>query len=150
VQDKAPGAVVAIVGYPRIVPDHGSCPALPFDGGDNRYLNRVERTLNRRLSQAAAERDAVYVDTYGPSRGHDACAAEDAWVNGSRTIPLRALAMHPFESGMQATAAALHEALRGEPPTPATRRRAATALAPRPADAFNLRGQRLAASVLGG
>ena len=150
VQDNAPEAVVAIVGYPHIVPDHGSCPALPFDGGDNRYLNRVERTLNRQLSQAAAEQDALFVDTYGPSHGHDACAGERAWVNGSRTIPLRALALHPFESGMQATATALHEALRGEPPTPATRRRAAAALAPRPADAFSLRGQRLAASVLGG
>ncbi len=106
VQDKAPEAVVAIVGYPHIVPGRGSCPALPFDGGDNRYLNRVERALNSELSRAAAAEDAVYVDTYGPSRGHDACSGDDAWVNGSRTLPLRALAFHPFESGMQATATA--------------------------------------------
>ena len=150
VQDRAPDAVVAVVGYPQIVPTTGSCPALPFDGDDNRYLNRVERALNGQLRQAAAEQDAVYVDTYGPSRGHDACAGDDAWVNGSRTIPLRALALHPFASGMQATAAALHEVLRGEPPTRAARHQSAVALAARPADAFSLRGQRLAASFLGG
>lgn len=150
VQDTAPEAVVAVVGYPQIVPTQGSCPALPFDDDDNRYLNRIERALNGQLRQAAADQGALYVDTYGPSRGHDACAGNDAWVNGSRTIPLRALALHPFESGMQATALALHEALRGEPPTDVTRRQSAATLAARPADAFSLRGQRLAASVLGG
>ena len=71
-------------------------------------------------------------------------------VNGMYTMPVRALALHPFQSGMQATAAALHDALRGRPPTAVARREAAAALAERPRDAFTRRGQRLAASVLGG
>ena len=150
VRDRAPDAVVAVVGYPRIVPTDGSCSVLPFGPADNRYLDGVEGQLNRELQRAAVGAGAVWVDTYGPSRGHHACAGDDAWVNGARTMPLRALALHPFETGMQATATAVHETLRGRPPAPAVRRAAAAALAPRPRDAFSRQGQRLAASLLGG
>ena len=150
VQDRASQAVVAVVGYPRIVPARGGCATLPFGRADTRYLDRVERWLNAELRSAAVAQDAVYVDTYGPSHGHDVCAGAGAWVNGSRTRALQALAFHPLARGMQATAAAVYEALRGEQPTPAEQRRAAAALGHRPADALRRSGQRLAAALLGG
>jgi len=148
IQVRAPAATIVVVGYPRIVPPRGTCAALPFDAADNRYLDRVERALNAGLRRATRDR-AVYVDTYGPSRGHHVCAAE-AWVNGSSTRALRALAYHPFASGMQATARAVHEALRGQPPSIAARRQARRTLAPRPADALTRTEQRFTASLLGG
>ena len=41
---------------------------------------------------------------YEASQGHDVCAA-DPWVNGGVTDRQRALAYHPFASGMRADAA---------------------------------------------
>jgi lysophospholipase L1-like esterase len=148
IRARAPAAVIAVVGYPRIVPERGTCAALPFDARDNRYLNRVERALNAGLRRAAGDQ-AIYVDTYGPSLGHDICA-RDAWVNGGRTRALEALAYHPFASGMWASATAIHRALRGGPPPLAARQQARAALAPRPADALTRREQRFTASLLGG
>jgi len=148
--ELAPDAVVALVGYPRIVPERGTCAALPFDASTTRYLDRVERALNAAVRAAAQQEEAVFVDTYAASRGHDVCAGEDAWVNGSTTRPVSALAYHPFAAGMAATATALHEALRGEPPTTRMRQQASAALAPRPDGTLTLSGQRLVAGLLGG
>jgi lysophospholipase L1-like esterase len=148
IRARAPTAVIAVVGYPRIVPERGTCAALPFDARDNRYLDRVERALNAGLRRAAGTQ-AVYVDTYGPSIGHDICARE-AWVNGRRTRALEALAYHPFVSGMQASAEAIHQVLRGRPPSVAVRQQAKAALARRPAEALTRREQRFTASLLGG
>jgi len=148
IRARAPAAVIAVVGYPRIVPERGTCAALPFDARDNRYLDRVERALNAGLRRAAGDQ-AVYVDTYGPSVGHDVCA-RDAWVNGGSTRALKALAYHPYASGMRASATAIFEALRGGLPPGAARRQANAALAPRPPDALTRREQRFTASLLGG
>ncbi len=148
--ERAPDAVVALVGYPRIVPERGTCAALPFDAATTRYLDRVERALNDAVREASERAGAVYVDTYASSFGHDVCAGADAWVNGRTTRPLAALAYHPFETGMAATATAVHEALRGKPPTTQMRRQATEALAPRPDGTLTLSGQRLVAALLGG
>ena len=150
IRDRAPDAVVALVGYPRITPPAGTCAALPFDAAHYRFVDRAERALNRELRGAASEQDAVYVDTYGGSRGHDACAGTDAWVNGDQTKPLLALAYHPYEAGMTATAIAAHTALRDASPTPRARRAAAAALARPPALSLSRPEQRVVAALLGG
>jgi hypothetical protein len=36
VRERAPDAVVAVVGYPRLVPPAGSCADLPLAAGDYR------------------------------------------------------------------------------------------------------------------
>jgi hypothetical protein len=111
---RAPRAEVLVVGYPRIAPIRGTCPAvLPFADGDYRYVGRVERRLNAALRHAARSQGAGYVDTYGPSRGHDACAGEQAWVNGQYTDPNRAQSYHPFGSYMHAVADLVMERLAG-------------------------------------
>lgn len=105
IRRRAPHAQVLLVGYPRIAPMQGTCPAvLPFADGDYRYANQVERRLNAALRHAARSHDVAYVDTYAASRGHDACAGDQAWVNGQHTDTRRAQSYHPFGSYMRAVA----------------------------------------------
>lgn len=108
---RAPGADVVLVGYPRIVPARGACPGqLPFAERDYRYADRIERALNATLRRAAESQGAVYVDTFGPSRGHDVCAGRRAWVNGRAGGPTAA-AYHPFARGMAGVAREVYAAL---------------------------------------
>lgn len=105
IRARSPRATVLVVGYPRVAPARGTCPdVLPFADGDYRYADLVERRLNAQLRQAARGNGAGFVDTYAASRGHDACAGAEAWVNGQRTEVGRALAYHPFRAYMDAVA----------------------------------------------
>jgi lysophospholipase L1-like esterase len=114
VRRAAPNARVFVIGYPRMAPASGTCPdVLPFADGDYRYADRVERRLNTGLRHAAHVNGAGFVDTYRASRGHDACAGADAWVNGGRTDPARAQSYHPFRAYMAAVADLVDQRLRG-------------------------------------
>jgi lysophospholipase L1-like esterase len=104
VRRRAPKATVVLVGYLRLVPDHGTCPKLPLAAGDYAEGRRISQVLDRALQQAARRTGVRYVDMYDASKGHDVCAA-DPWVNGGVTDRQRALAYHPFASGMRADAA---------------------------------------------
>lgn len=103
VRRRAPGATVVLVGYPRLVPDEGHCRDLPFAAGDYDFAVRVSRTLNAALARAARRTDVGFVDLHRASAGHDICA-EQAWVNGRRTVRGVALAYHPVADGMEAAA----------------------------------------------
>lgn len=110
---RAPGAEVALIGYPRLTPSQGYCPeTLPFTYRDYAYVDGVEQTLNAALLRAARRADATYVDTYEPSLGHDICAGNRAWVNGKIPRPLAAAAFHPFNAGMRGMAVAVETRLR--------------------------------------
>jgi lysophospholipase L1-like esterase len=102
----APNAAVVLVGYPRLLPDHGTCRGkAPFAKGDYPFANRVEHLLNRSLKRAAARHHAKFVSMTAVSKGHDICAGpKDAWINGSTSTFGRALAYHPFEAGERAIA----------------------------------------------
>ena len=103
IHQRSPGAAVYLVGYPRIAPETGYCPnALPFADGDYAWLNTVEEALNAALADAVAEDgSASFVDTFGPSLGHDACArGGSAWINGKDDKLFAAAAYHPFKAGM--------------------------------------------------
>lgn len=146
----APNAVVAVVGYPRIVPAAGTCAALPFARADYRWTDRVQRALNGALRRAAAGSQALYVDTYTRSLRHNVCAGTDAWVNGRTTLAARALAFHPFAAGMRATAAAALSSLTGAEPTAVMVRHAQRESAVRPRGALTLREQRIIAALFAG
>ncbi len=103
VRRLAPQATVVLVGYPRLVPDTGTCPELPLATGDYAEGRRISRALDRALARAARRAGARYVEVYRASRGHDICSA-DPWVNGRTTDRQRALAYHPLASGMRAVA----------------------------------------------
>ncbi|WP_020666306.1 SGNH/GDSL hydrolase family protein [Amycolatopsis nigrescens] len=115
IHQRSPGAKVLVIGYPRIAPARGYCPdVLPFANGDYAWLNSVEVALNHALAKAAAEDgDASYVDTFGPSLGHDACAPRGvAWINGKDLDLLAAADYHPFRTGMAGVAAVTLSTLR--------------------------------------
>ena len=112
---RAPEADVYVVGYPRLLPEHGSCAAVSFAAGDYPWGRRVQRLLNDSLSGAAERSGATFVDLYPASLTHDACAGSRAWVNGSQTLFGLAAGFHPFQEGMRGMAGAVHAAITGEP-----------------------------------
>ncbi|MGZ4436390.1 MAG: SGNH/GDSL hydrolase family protein [Nocardioidaceae bacterium] len=110
VRRKAPHATVVLVGYLRLAPDRGTCPALPLAAGDYALGRRVSRGLNAAVRSAARRTGVEFLDAYALSKGHDVCSSTP-WVNGSVTDQQRAAAYHPFAAGMRAEAAALAKLL---------------------------------------
>lgn len=113
VAKRAPAAEVYVVGYPRLLPQRGTCRAVKFAAGDYRWGNRIEKRLNRSLRRAAVASGATYVNLYPASRGRDACAGKEAWINGSTLRPLRAANFHPFLRGMRGAAQEIYRQLTG-------------------------------------
>lgn len=128
VQDAAPGAEVAVVGYPAITPDvantpEGGCfnanllPApvlvqgvplastLPFTDVDIPYLQVLQEQLNDAIAEQAADLNITYADVYPASLSRSACSAAGVrWVeplvpgNGGTNV------LHPSQLGTQAMA----------------------------------------------
>jgi lysophospholipase L1-like esterase len=109
VRAAAPSARVLVVGYPVLLPDtgRGCWPTVPIAFGDVPYLRATEKSLNAMLSGAATANGAEYVDTYGPSIGHDACRGSSTrWVEG--LIPTSSAApFHPNAAGERGMSAAV-------------------------------------------
>ncbi len=112
---RSPRADVLVIGYPRIAPESGYCPdILPFAEGDYAWLNDIEKALNSAIEKAvAADGKSLFVDTFGPSAGHDACAPKGAaWINGQHTKLFAAAAYHPYRTGMAGVAGVILRKLR--------------------------------------
>lgn len=74
VRSKAPGARVAILGYPWITPATGGCfTKMPIARGDVPYVRGIQATLNDAIRRAAEATGSIYVDLNTVSSGHDAC-----------------------------------------------------------------------------
>lgn len=113
VHARAPHARVLVVGYPDLLPDDGSgCyPAVPFAAKDFAYLRDTGKRLNLMLRLVAEWDRAEYVDTYGPTVGHDMCKAPDVrWIEPLQPASPAAPA-HPNAKGEEAMARALLERL---------------------------------------
>ncbi len=111
----SPSAKLLVVGYPDILPQSGNCwPTVPLTTGDTAYVNNVEKELDAMLSSEAAANGAVYVDTYTPSIGHDACKSIGTrWVEP--LLPESdAFSVHPNERGMEAEAGLLDSAMNAD------------------------------------
>ena len=95
VKSRAPRAQVMLIGYPQLVPDSGTCPALPFAVGDYAYARQFFIALDASMRLAARRAGVTYIDVLTASDGHDVCAGADAWVLGA--IPsARTTRYHPF------------------------------------------------------
>ncbi|WP_372408561.1 SGNH/GDSL hydrolase family protein [Streptomyces luteireticuli] len=107
IRERAPHARVLVVGYPSVIPaDAKRCLGkLPVTTGDITYLRSVLGELNSMVSRAATAGGATYVDTLGPTEGHDGCSAEP-WIESllpaSPTLPL-----HPNTTGERVMADAV-------------------------------------------
>jgi lysophospholipase L1-like esterase len=101
VHTRAPSAKVLIVGYPDGLPTNGTAcwPFVPVTAGDIKYFNGLEQQLNRVEASEAAANNAIFVDTWNSSIGHDACKPPGvAWVNG--IVPTSAaFPLHPNQLG---------------------------------------------------
>jgi hypothetical protein len=101
----APKAKVFVVGYPEITPLNGYCPAaIPWTTGDLRWFNLVEQRGNANIRAEAIANHAIYVDTFTPSIGHNACEpVGKRWIEplfGSLT----GVVVHPNAFGQDADA----------------------------------------------
>ncbi|MGJ5757080.1 SGNH/GDSL hydrolase family protein [Streptomyces galbus] len=114
VHARAPHARVLVVGYPDLLPDDGSgcAPTVPFATGDFPYLRDTGKRLNLMLRLVASWNGAEYVDTYGPTVGHDMCKdPADRWIEPLRPASPAAPA-HPNAKGEEAMAGAVLDRLR--------------------------------------
>jgi hypothetical protein len=103
IQALSPKAKVFIVGYPEVTPQNGYCPAaIPWTTGDLRWFrDAVTARGNALLKRSALAHSDIFVDTFGPSAGHNACEPVGVrWIEpliGSLTgVPV-----HPNATGEQ-------------------------------------------------
>jgi hypothetical protein len=97
----APNAKVFAVGYPEVTPADGYCPsALPWTTGDLRWFHKgVQQFGNKEIKKEAKANGAIFVNTFGPSEGHNLCEPIGTrWIEplfGSLT----GVAVHPNALG---------------------------------------------------
>lgn len=102
---RSPHAKVFDVGYPEITPLNGFCPtAIPWTTGDLNWFRAVEQQGNAlKKSEALANHD-IYVDTFTPSIGHNACEpVGKRWIE-PLINPLTGVPVHPNATGQQVDA----------------------------------------------
>jgi hypothetical protein len=74
IKELAPHAKVFVVGYPEITPNHGHCAAFPWHEADLKWFrNKVQKVGNKSIKEGAKAHGAIFVDTFKPSEGHNAC-----------------------------------------------------------------------------
>jgi hypothetical protein len=101
----SPDAKVFVVGYPEITPLNGFCPAaIPWTTGDLNWFRSIEQEGDALKKAGALASHDIYVDTFTPSIGHNACEpVGKRWVEpliGSLTgVPV-----HPNAAGQLADA----------------------------------------------
>jgi hypothetical protein len=113
VHELAPNAKVFIVGYPQITPAAGSCSAdFPWTSGDLTWFHKnVQMKGNSSLKKEAKAGGAIYVDTFGPSAGHNAC--EEVGVRWIEPIfgSLTGVPVHPNALGEENDAFDVEQAM---------------------------------------
>lgn len=113
VHARAPHARILVVGYPDLLPDDGSgcAPSVPFATKDFPYLRDTGKRLNLMLRLVARWNHAEYVDTYGPTIGHDMCKSPaERWIEPLQPTSPAAPA-HPNAKGEEAMAGAVWQRL---------------------------------------
>ncbi|MGH3672142.1 MAG: SGNH/GDSL hydrolase family protein [Pseudonocardiaceae bacterium] len=116
IHERSPRAKVLLVGYLRILPPTQGCyPIVPIARGDVPYLDGLERQLTDVLTAEANDHDALFVDSYANSLGHDSCQPPATkWVEG--TVPTSPAApVHPNARGMQEVAGFALDELNAQP-----------------------------------
>ena len=118
VQSRSREAQVFVRGYPAILPETTDlfelCQStMPIAKGDVAYLrDSVQKRLNTTIRDVAIAQGEVYVDTYTPSIGHDACQPPAIrWTEP--LIPASdAAPVHPNRLGMEGMAEVFRTSMR--------------------------------------
>jgi lysophospholipase L1-like esterase len=110
IHQRAPRALVLIVGYPDLFPNDGvgcTSVSVPFAARDFAYLRDKEKEVNAMLARQAFEGGAGYVNTYTPTIGHDMCQPTGRrWIE-TLAPSTPAAPAHPNAQGEQAMATAV-------------------------------------------
>jgi hypothetical protein len=110
IRRRAPEARVLLIGYPKLLPDHGTCPyRMPLAAQDYDYARHINEVLATGIRDAGVSAGAEYVDLYTASEGHDICS-DDPWIAGIHGAQ-RAMGMHPYPTEQQAVADLILEKL---------------------------------------
>ncbi|AWB92751.1 SGNH/GDSL hydrolase family protein [Aeromicrobium chenweiae] len=109
VKDRAPDARVVLVGYLGVTPEDRGCDALGGDALDTAGVSAGERSIDSTMAAAAKAAGATYVSMNAASKGHDACAGDDAWTNGLSPALGDGAVLHPRGTGMAAVASAVEK-----------------------------------------
>ena len=112
VRRRSPDALVLLVGYLRIAPDVDGCSDIPVKSPQLADFVAGERAIDAALAAAARRARVRYLSAYELSEGHDVCAGQGAWVNGTNPKEGDGEILHPRASGMRAVATAAMAALR--------------------------------------
>lgn len=111
IKKQAPSAKIVLVGYPRLVPDTGTCGApgatdsrLPVPEAQIVRMRETMKFVNQVWSETAAKAGVLYVDMYAASEGHDICS-DHPWINGYLPDPGNAIGLHPLPAYAKAVAA---------------------------------------------
>ena len=113
VKQKAPGATVVLVTYPRVVPE-GVCPALSFAPEEAAVVRTMGERLEQLFVEVGADTGVVVVDPYAAEGDHTVCAEDPAnrWTDGvAATV---GFPYHPNATGHVAMAKLVSEALAGK------------------------------------
>jgi len=103
IKRRAPEARVLLIGYPKLLPDTGTCPyRMPLAEKDYDYARHINQVLAFGIRDAAVSAGAEYIDLYTASEGHDICS-DDPWIAGVHGAQ-RAMWMHPYPTEQQAVA----------------------------------------------
>jgi lysophospholipase L1-like esterase len=104
IKELAPNAKVFVVGYPEITPKDGQCnlTEFPWYPKDLEWFrDKVQKLGNKMIEAGAKANGAIYVNTFKPSEGHNACQEPGVrWIEpliGSLT----GVAVHPNATGEQ-------------------------------------------------
>jgi lysophospholipase L1-like esterase len=114
IAELAPDARILLVGYPQVVPAHGTCDALPLAAADYPFVRRAFGRIIEAQRRAAAAADVEYIDVESMARGHDICS-RDPWMAGVEDHAGEASAWHPYEVEHQEVAAAILHVLDSDP-----------------------------------
>jgi hypothetical protein len=115
IRERAPHARIVLVGYPRLLPDHGSCAKrVPLPAPALARIRTTMKLVDQKYRSVATKAKVDYVDMYAASQGHDVCSA-NPWVNGYQDLKGKAFAFHPFASYHRAVADAIVALLKQKP-----------------------------------
>lgn len=108
VRRRAPQATLIFVDYLRVLPDSGSCPAIPLDERQTSTARGTFRRMADVTKAVAAAEGAMLLPAGRLSKGHDACSTSP-WAAGH---PGKPADWHPTAEGHAAIAKALAARLR--------------------------------------
>lgn len=114
IHDVAPEAQVIFVEYTTILPDKGTCEALPISNAEADTARAVAAKLHKTMASVADETGATLVRASSLTHGHDVCS-DDPWVYGfeygNNPFGHGVIAYHPRLEAMEQIAAAVSAAI---------------------------------------